>query len=364
MFKTRSWQRFTAACSRVRHGIIAPMCGWRSFLLKTKLLISGWTNWRRLRRKLLRRGICCHGCIVEAVRAVGSGGGGRGRTRAVGGCEMPTVGVGLGGLFRLLAPRADWNNRQRFAGFSRSSDCLRISLTGWFTLSQGAAEAPPLNILTCNPGPRVSTRMSIFGRNRDDRRRRNLAEDLGSENFASSATAASKPTGKAERYTAAGRRENRRHTSDFIPRRGWSLAVWFAIGLSMAAGLLVGFINFGAEANSEIGLGPLLNAAQGDSLAGWFSSLMFTLAAVGSVLVYSIRRHRCGRLPGELSVVVVERGGVDGDEHRRDGEFAHAIFAGDGAGDGLVDARRRDVVDCRVGRHLGDSGAAVAAGSA
>jgi hypothetical protein len=134
--------------------------------------------------------------------------------------------------------------------------------------------------------------MSLFGRNRDDRRRRNLAEDLGSEDFASSATAASKPTGKGERYTAAGRRENRRHTSDFIPRRGWSLTVWFAIGLSMAAGLLVGFINIGAEANSELGLGPLLNAAQGDSLAGWFSSLMFTLAAVGSVLVYSIRRHR------------------------------------------------------------------------
>jgi hypothetical protein len=31
---------------------------------------------------------------------------------------MPTVGVGLGGLCQLLAPRAERKNRNRFAGFS------------------------------------------------------------------------------------------------------------------------------------------------------------------------------------------------------------------------------------------------------
>jgi hypothetical protein len=44
---------------------------------------------------------------------------------------MPTVRVGLGGLFRLLAPRADWNNRQRFAGFSRRLISIACGSPDW-----------------------------------------------------------------------------------------------------------------------------------------------------------------------------------------------------------------------------------------
>jgi hypothetical protein len=134
--------------------------------------------------------------------------------------------------------------------------------------------------------------MSLFGSNRDDRRRRNLAEDLASESFATPATAVSKPAGTGERYTAAGRREHRRHTSDFIPRHGFSLTVWLVVGLTMAAGLLAGFIKLGGESGSASGLAQLFDATQGGSLAGWFSSLLFSLAAAGSMLIYSIRRHR------------------------------------------------------------------------
>ena len=41
-----------------------------------------------------------------------------------------------------------------------------------------------------------------------------------------------------------------------------------------------------------LGLAPLLDASQGGSLASWFSSLAFGLAAVASVLIYSVRRYK------------------------------------------------------------------------
>jgi hypothetical protein len=134
--------------------------------------------------------------------------------------------------------------------------------------------------------------MSLFGSNRDDRRRRNLAEELATENASSATSTPAKPAGKGERYTASGRREHRRHTSDFIPRHGFSLAAWLTSGLVIVAGLVVGYLKVGSDASGSIGLGALLDASQGGSLAGWFSSLLFILAAAGSVLVYSIRRHR------------------------------------------------------------------------
>ncbi len=136
--------------------------------------------------------------------------------------------------------------------------------------------------------------MSLFGSNRDDRRRRNLAEDSANESLSSTtATApAAKPAGKGERYTAAGRREHRRHTSDFIPRHGFSLTVWLGTGLAIVAGLLVGFVKLSGASSDVSGLSVLFDAGRGASLSTWFSSLLFGLAAAGSVLVYSIRRHR------------------------------------------------------------------------
>jgi hypothetical protein len=137
--------------------------------------------------------------------------------------------------------------------------------------------------------------MSLFGSNRDDRRRRNLAEDLANESLSATTTpapSAAKPAGKGERYTAAGRRENRRHTSDFIPRHGFSLTVWLGSGLAIVAGLLVGFVKLSGEPGDVSGLSVLFDAGRGGSLTCWFSSLLFGLAAAGSVLIYSIRRHR------------------------------------------------------------------------
>ncbi len=136
--------------------------------------------------------------------------------------------------------------------------------------------------------------MSLFGSSRDDRRRRNLAEDRsGDSTPIVASTAPLKTGGKQQRYTPAARRENHRRTSDFIPRSGFALGLGFVAGLTAIAGLLAAFA-FMADfkiADAE-GVVPLFNAANGASLAGWFSSLLFGLAAVGSLLVYSVRRHK------------------------------------------------------------------------
>ncbi|HZZ29209.1 MAG TPA: hypothetical protein VFE46_14520 [Pirellulales bacterium] len=138
--------------------------------------------------------------------------------------------------------------------------------------------------------------MSLFGSSRDDRRRRNLAEESAGESIAPPAAASSKPAARGERYTAAARRENHRHTTDFIPRHWAKLALSFVAALAAVGGLLFGYIKFGGEQNAEgataLGLAQLFDAASGSSLAGWLSSLLFGFSAAGSVLIYSIRRHK------------------------------------------------------------------------
>jgi hypothetical protein len=123
-----------------------------------------------------------------------------------------------------------------------------------------------------------------------------LAEDSAGESVASSAAVAPKPAVKGDRYTPAAKRENHRHTTDFIPRHWAKLGVGYIASLAAVAGLLFGFVKWCCEQNSEqsnsLGLAPLFDAANGGSLAGWLSSLLFGFSAAGSVLVYSIRRHK------------------------------------------------------------------------
>ncbi len=136
--------------------------------------------------------------------------------------------------------------------------------------------------------------MSLFGSNRDDRRRRALAEESAGDSLAvsSSAPKSSARGDKSERYTAAARRENHRRATDILPRGRISIFAWYLVGLTIVAGLLVGYANLGNETIGALGLAPLLDASQGGSLASWFSSLAFGLAAVACVLIYSVRRYK------------------------------------------------------------------------
>ena len=137
--------------------------------------------------------------------------------------------------------------------------------------------------------------MSLFGHHRDDRRRRVLAEELAGD---ASATADAAPKAavkidKTQRYTDAAKRENHRPATDLVPRRVLPLVLWYLFGLALAGGLMVGVISPAkTDLANTAGVGQLLDASQGGSLAGWFSSLTFILSAVGCVLIYSVRRHK------------------------------------------------------------------------
>jgi hypothetical protein len=136
--------------------------------------------------------------------------------------------------------------------------------------------------------------MSLFGSYRDDRRRRALAEESAGDSLAASTSTprSSAKADKTERYTAAARRENHGRATDILPRGRLSLAGWYITGLTIVAGLLLGYANIGEEKIAALGLSNLLDASQGGSLAAWFSSLAFGLAAVASVLIYSVRRYK------------------------------------------------------------------------
>ncbi|HEY2883332.1 MAG TPA: hypothetical protein VGJ15_12880, partial [Pirellulales bacterium] len=134
--------------------------------------------------------------------------------------------------------------------------------------------------------------MSLFGSHRDDRRRRALAEDSAGDSLAVSASVP-KTGGKADRYAAASHREKSyRRTIDFIPRHLLPIGLCYAVALAAIAGLIFGYSKITSDSLVALGLAPLLDASQGGSLAGWLSSFMFASAAVGSWLIYSIRRHR------------------------------------------------------------------------
>ena len=121
-----------------------------------------------------------------------------------------------------------------------------------------------------------------------------LAEESAGDSLAISTSAPKSGAKgeKSERYTAAARRENHRRATDILPRGRISIFAWYLVGLTIVAGLLVGYANLGNETIAGLGLAPLLDASQGGSLASWFSSLAFGLAAVASVLIYSVRRYK------------------------------------------------------------------------
>src|SRR6478672_4816671 len=135
--------------------------------------------------------------------------------------------------------------------------------------------------------------MSLFGSYRDDRRRRSLAEDSAGETIAVASELTPKPNARPQRYHSAARRENHRPTTDFVPRSRWSLSLFYFASLMVVAGLLAGFTWVTDAGVAKVsGAVELLDASRTGSLLCWFSSLVFLLAAAGSVLIYSVRRHK------------------------------------------------------------------------
>ena len=131
---------------------------------------------------------------------------------------------------------------------------------------------------------------------RDDRRRRLFAEELGPARGAWRGNSASDGAAEGRRNYGDGaflRKQPR--VIDLIPRKLGKLAIWAAAGVAVILGLEVLHIWATSESLSSLttdGRIATFDLDSEGSLAVWFSSMLLAVAALVAVLVYSVRRHK------------------------------------------------------------------------
>jgi hypothetical protein len=145
----------------------------------------------------------------------------------------------------------------------------------------------------------------------NQRRRRVLKEDAGGDDPAASEAAAEPAPRRRRRssalskrtYTDAALLENQPRVTDLIPQRLWTLSVAVLGALSAVALVLALYAHsdWGARWLGEQNLAALDPMTRG-SLSSWLSSALLGLAAIGSVAVFSIRRHRIDDYKGRYRV--------------------------------------------------------------
>ncbi len=136
--------------------------------------------------------------------------------------------------------------------------------------------------------------MQLFhSQSRSDRRRRTLVDAPGAEGAPPQPAKASRSRKAPPAYTNAARQEHARRVTDLFPRTYLSLALIFLSGVTAIAGLIAGHVCLPqlASLGSKDGFAALDLSSRG-SLASWLSSLMFALASIASLVVWSVRRHK------------------------------------------------------------------------
>ncbi|MCO6457685.1 MAG: hypothetical protein J5I93_20470, partial [Pirellulaceae bacterium] len=133
---------------------------------------------------------------------------------------------------------------------------------------------------------------------RDERRRRVLIDETvtgGEEQPAAPAAPPSSKTVSApSAYAPAALAPERHRLLNLVPLRAWTIWVLTLSSLAVIAGILslhAGVFHESAVVLDRQAIRALDVTAYG-SLAGWFSSLLLTLGAVSSLLLYALRRHR------------------------------------------------------------------------
>lgn len=145
----------------------------------------------------------------------------------------------------------------------------------------------------------------------NQRRRRVLKEDAGGEAPAAP-TPVAEPAPRRRRrssamanrtYTDAALVENQPRITDFIPQRLWTQSVTILSTLASVALVLALYAHsdWGTRWVGEQNLAALHPMTRG-SLSSWLSSALLGLAAIGSVAVFSIRRHRIDDYKGRYRV--------------------------------------------------------------
>jgi hypothetical protein len=192
---------------------------------------------------------------------------------------------------------------------------------------------------------------------RDERRRRVLLEDAqaasseggaGNEPSRLSRRSSGATAAPGKRYSDAARPERQPRVTDLAPVRAWTLSVLLMSLLSLVAALigLDGQVGDWSRLVGRANLAPLDLAAAG-SLASWFRSVLLATAAVYSVLVFLIRRHKVDDYRGRYrywmaATLLLLLGSVDASTglHRTFGALiarsSGLLTAGDGAAWSLI----------------------------
>jgi hypothetical protein len=132
----------------------------------------------------------------------------------------------------------------------------------------------------------------FHGHQRDERRRRVLTDERAAD-AEPAKTAAPPRTRKAEAYTSGAKLENHRRVSDLVPKSYLAIGLLFLVGLTSIAGLVAAHLYLPELAawGTKEGVAAFELGGRG-SLASWLGSLWLALAGLGSLLIYSIRRHK------------------------------------------------------------------------
>lgn len=141
-----------------------------------------------------------------------------------------------------------------------------------------------------------------ISRQRDDRRRRVLGEEaspsaasVAEDDGAPAAGAAprARRRGEAAKYGDPGFHGGQPRVGDLVPQTWLALSLWFLAGALFIAGLeALYFYMPRFAAHTTDGAIAAFDLDGEGSLAVWFSSVTLGLAALASLLVFSIRRHR------------------------------------------------------------------------
>lgn len=139
---------------------------------------------------------------------------------------------------------------------------------------------------------------------RDDRRRRVLMDENAASNDKSSKRSRKKSKSDVgAKYPTAARAEHQPRITDFFPKRAYVFSVLLLTALTIIAAINLlhtkipqWLANIPADDLAAFDLSAPAN------LATWFSSAILMLAAVGSLQVYALRRHKTDDYKGRYRV--------------------------------------------------------------
>lgn len=134
---------------------------------------------------------------------------------------------------------------------------------------------------------------------RSDSRRRRVVVDPAiqtAESTLSMAAANSMDTStsrKRGKYTIGAERRHQNKTTDFIPKRFWSVTIVVALLLAaiVSLNLLAMFAGSWSNRIGTEGVAALRLSGRA-TLSGWFSSLLLIISGLASLQIYALRQHR------------------------------------------------------------------------